>query len=103
MSEAIFSIGQIIQHRLFNYRGVIIDVDYNYLGSEQWYEQVARSRPPKNHPWYHVLVDNAVHQTYVAERNLEKSVNITDIHHPLLQHFFSDMHSGYYQLRTKKN
>ena len=31
MSEAKFSIGQIVQHQLFNYRGVIIDVDYNYL------------------------------------------------------------------------
>ena len=103
MNEANFSIGQIVQHQLFNYRGVIIDVDYNYLGTEQWYDQVARSRPPKNSPWYHVLVDNAVHQTYVAERNLENSIDIAAIHHPMLQHYFTDMQNGYYQLRTRKN
>jgi heat shock protein HspQ len=71
MSVANFSIGQIVQHRLFNYRGVVIDVDYKFLGTEDWYEQVARSRPPKEQPWYHVLVDNSIHQTYVAERNPE--------------------------------
>ena len=103
MSEANFAIGQIVQHRLFNYRGVIIDVDYNYLGTDQWYDQVARSRPPKDQPWYHILVDNAVHQTYVAERNLEKSVDITEIHHPMLQLYFVDIESGYYQLRVRKN
>lgn len=103
MSEANFAIGQIVQHRLFNYRGVIIDVDYNYLGTDQWYDQVARSRPPKDQPWYHILVDNAVHQTYVAERNLEKSVDTTEIHHPMLQRYFAGMESGYYQLRTRKN
>ena len=75
----------------------------HYLGTEQWYDQVARSRPPKNQPWYHVLVDNAVHQTYVAERNLENSIDIAAIRHPMLQHYFTDMQNGYYQLRTRKN
>ena len=103
MSITKFSIGQIVQHRLFNYRGVIIDVDYKFLGSEEWYEQVARSRPPKDHPWYHVLVDNSIHQTYVAERNLEKSADDTVIHHPMLEHYFSDMVDGYYQIRTRNN
>jgi len=70
MQKAKFTIGQIIHHKLFDYRGVIVDVDFRFLGSDEWYEQVARSHPPKDRPWYHVLVDNAVHQTYVAEQNL---------------------------------
>ncbi|MCK5189132.1 MAG: DNA-binding protein, partial [Methylococcales bacterium] len=32
MSEAKFSIGQIVHHQLFDYRGVVIDVDYKFLG-----------------------------------------------------------------------
>jgi heat shock protein HspQ len=60
---------------------VVIDVDYKFLGTEDWYEQVARSRPPKEQPWYHVLVDNSIHQTYVAERNLDISEDINVIHH----------------------
>jgi len=35
MSVAKFTIGQIVQHQLFDYRGVIIDVDYKFLGSEE--------------------------------------------------------------------
>ena len=37
--------------------GVVVDVDATFQGSEAWYEQVARSRPPKDQPWYRVLVD----------------------------------------------
>ena len=103
MSEAKFSIGQVVHHQLFNYRGVIIDVDYKFLGSEAWYEEVARSRPSKDQPWYHVLVNDAIHQTYVAEGNLESSGDNTSIHHPLLAHYFNGMDNGHYQLRTRKN
>jgi heat shock protein HspQ len=55
-AQAKFSIGQLVHHRLFDYRGVIVDVDAVFLGSEEWYEQVAKSKPPKDQPWYHVLV-----------------------------------------------
>jgi len=52
-----FAVGQLIHHILFNYRGVIIDIDPEFYGTEEWYNQVARSRPPKDKPWYHVLGD----------------------------------------------
>lgn len=103
MSVAKFTIGQIVQHRMFNYRGVIIDVDFKFLGSEEWYEEVARSRPPKDQPWYHVLVNDSVHQTYVAERNLESNKDHETIHHPLLSHYFKGIEKGFYQLRARKN
>jgi heat shock protein HspQ len=45
-----FSIGQLVHHRLFDYRGVIADVDPTFQGTEEWYEQMARSRPPKTSP-----------------------------------------------------
>jgi len=103
MSVAKFTIGQIVQHQLFDYRGVIIDVDYKFLGSEEWYEEVARSRPPKDEPWYHVLVSDSVHQTYVAERNLEPNGDSKHINHPLLDHYFNGIADGVYQLRNLKN
>ena len=59
--QAKFHIGQVIRHRLFDYRGVVLDVDPVFLGSDAWYEQVARSRPPKDKPWYRVLVHEAEH------------------------------------------
>ena len=91
-----FSVGQIVHHRRFDYRGAIFDVDAEFEGTEEWYEQVARSRPPKDEPWYHVLPDGAEHATYVAERNLEADDRDEPIRHPLLFHFFSDFHEGRY-------
>ncbi len=51
-----FHPGQVIHHKLFDYRGAIVGVDETFQLSEEWYEHVARSRPPKDQPWYHVLV-----------------------------------------------
>ncbi len=98
MSEADckFSIGQLVHHLRFNYRGVIVDVDATFQGTDAWYEQMATSRPPKNRPWYHVLVDKAEHTTYVAERNLEPDPLDAPIEHPLLNSFFSDFDNGRY-------
>jgi heat shock protein HspQ len=91
-----FSIGQTVHHKMFDYRGVIIDVDEVFKGSEEWYAIVARSRPPKNKPWYHVLVHDSSDRTYVAERNLEPDESDEPINHPEIYDFFSDLVEGLY-------
>ena len=70
-SKAKYCIGQLIQHKLFDYRGIILSVDLEFKSTDEWYEAVAKSRPPKDEPWYHVLVHQKGHQTYVAEQNLQ--------------------------------
>ena len=70
-AKAKYCIGQLIQHKLFDYRGIILGVDLEFNATDEWYEMVAKSRPPKNEPWYHVLVHQKGHQTYVAEQNLQ--------------------------------
>lgn len=97
--DARFSIGELIHHCLFDYRGVIFDADPVFQGSEEWYQQVARSRPPKDQPWYHVLVHGAEHTTYVAERNLEPDLTREAIFHPLLDIYFKEFSDGVYRLR----
>jgi len=92
-----FSIGELVQHRLFNYRGVIVDVDQNFQATDEWYEAVAKSRPPKNKPWYHVLVDGSNHSTYVAERHLEADEELRPVEHPMLDHFFTTFEDGKYR------
>ena len=95
-SEAHFGPGAIVVHRRFGYRGVVFDVDPIYSGSDEWYEQVARSRPPKDRPWYHVLVDGASHTTYVAERHLSHDPKPAPITHPLLERLFDRFLDGRY-------
>ena len=70
-SKAKFCIGQLIHHKLFNYRGIILNVDLEFNSTDEWYEEVAKSRPPKDEPWYHVLIYKKGYQTYVAEQNLQ--------------------------------
>ena len=50
VSAAKFEVGQVVHHLKFGYRGVVFDVDPCFQGTEGWYEQVARSRPPKDKP-----------------------------------------------------
>ena len=96
--QAKFSIGQIIHHKLFNYRGVIFGVDPEMMMGDDWYEQVAKSRPPKDEPWYHVMVDNALHTTYVAQQNLEPREDQSPIDHPDLDMVFDDYIDGTYHM-----
>jgi len=100
LTSAKFAVGQIIHHRLFDYRGVVIDADASFQGTEEWYQQVARSRPPRDRPWYHVLVDGGDQQTYVAERNLEPDSTGRPIDHPDISMMFDELRDGMY-VRTK--
>ena len=102
-ARARYDVGQLIHHRLFDYRGVIIDVDPTYNGSEAWYRQMAHTQPPRDRPWYHVLVDGGERETYVAERNLEPDETGRPIDHPLVPKFFVALGDGGYILRRKGN
>ena len=89
MTQPRFYVGQIVHHLRFGYRGVVVDVDSSYQGTTSWYEQVARSRPPKDAPWYRVLVDGAENETYVAERHLEPDRVGKPIEHPAIDTIFT--------------
>ncbi len=91
-----FAIGDLVHHRLFDYRGVVVDVDATFQGAEEWYATMAKSRPPKNKPWYHVLVHGATHSTYVTEQNLEPDTSEEPISHPMVEHFFNGFEGGQY-------
>ena len=101
MSEAKFYIGQVIEHKLFKYRGVVFDVDDSMQLPEEWYNQVARSKPPKDKPWYHVLVDEHTHTTYVAERNLIASEHPEQIKHHQLNDYFEKFENNSYKVNSQ--
>lgn len=102
-TSARFHVGQIIRHTLFHYRGVIADADPVFSGTEEWYETMAKSRPPKDKPWYHVLVHDAAHMTYVAERNLEADDSARPINHAQVDEIFSRLEDGVYVVRQSLN
>lgn len=103
ITRSLFSVGDLIHHRLFGYRGVIYDVDPKFQLSDEWYEEMANSRPPKDKPWYHVLVHDAIYSTYVAEQNLERDDSQEPIDHPLIDEFFTGFENGHYIRADKSN
>ena len=45
---------------MFDFRGVVFDVDPEFANSEEWYEAIPEDlRPAKDQPFYHLLAENA--------------------------------------------
>ena len=103
LQHAKFNIGQLIRHKLFDYRGVIVDVDPVFQGSDEWYNEVARSRPPKDRPWYKVLVHDSDQETYVAERNLDSDSSHEPVDHPMIESYFKRFNDGHYLHTQDRN
>ncbi len=101
--ESKFAVGQLIHHKLYDYRGVLVDVDPLFSGTEEWYEQMALTRPPRNEPWYYVLVHGAVHTAYAAEQNLEPDSSEEPINHPEVNDYFCRFENGLYIIRRSSN
>jgi heat shock protein HspQ len=93
-SSAGFFIGQIVRHSLFDHRGVIIGIDPIFSSSNDWYEAVAQSRPPKDMPWYHVPRDETLEGACVAKRNLEAGDLGQAIRHLELKDDFTRLADG---------
>jgi len=102
-TRAKFSVGQIVHHTKFDYRGVVVDVDPVFQGTEEWYERVAVSRPPKDQPWYHVLVHQSEVETYVAERHLEIDDSDEPVDHPYVPLVFAAFEDGRYIAQRRAN
>jgi len=103
MTTTKHSIGDLIYHKLYGYRGVIVDIDPCFQLTDEWYDRVASSRPPKNEPWYHVLVNQSLNSTYVAEQNLDPDLTGEKIDHPMVELFFTGLKDGRYISNEKIN
>ena len=82
-----FERGQLVCHKRYGYRGVIVECDLECRADEKWY-QSNMTQPDKSQPWYHVLVDASDHTTYAAEGNLQADPSGQPVRHPLIVLFF---------------
>jgi heat shock protein HspQ len=101
--NAKFYVGQVVHHREFDYRAVVVDVDLMYSQSEEWYEKVLKTRPSKTRPWYYLLVDHSNYHTYVPEQSLELDRSGLPVAHPDLPRFFANFDQGSYVTRQLRN
>ena len=104
MPKARFGIGDLVRHRLFDFRGVIFDVDPVFANSDEWYEAIPEDiRPSKDQPFYHLLAENAEQSyvAYVSQQNLVRDESDEPIDHPAIGNYFRDFDGSRYQLRPE--
>ena len=90
-NNAKFSIGEVVKHRHFDFRGVIYDVDFEFNNSEEWYQSIPKDvRPKKNQPFYHLLAESneVTYEAYVSEQNLLIDNSNEPVKHPLIEEIF---------------
>ena len=91
IQKAKFSIGDIVKHKHFEFRGVIYDVDFEFNNSEEWYQSIPKDvRPRKNQPFYHLLAESneVTYEAYVSEQNLLADNSNEPVKHPLIEEIF---------------
>ena len=90
-----FARGQLVRHRRYGYRGVVVELDPCCRASDVWYH-ANQTQPRRDQPWYHVLVHGTAQTTYAAETSLEPDPEPAPIVHPLVDAFFSAFEDGRY-------
>ena len=94
-----FEVGTLVSHKRYGYRGAIADWDPECRADEAWYQSNA-TQPPREQPWYHVLVHGSDHTTYVAQSNLEVYKGGEQVANPLTRQYFQCFHEGRYHLKV---
>lgn len=100
ITEPLFQSGQLVRHRRYGYRGVVVDVDLTCQAADAWYES-NQTQPARHQPWYHVLVDGSGTATYPAQTSLQPDESREPIANPLVDVFFAAFESGRYVRNTR--
>jgi len=99
-----FAIGDVVKHRVFNFRGVIFDVDPTFANTEEWWLSIPEHiRPRKDQPFYHLLAENEdnAYVAYVSEQNLLPDDTGEPVGHPQAPLIFESFDQGHYTLRPR--
>ncbi|WP_343519950.1 heat shock protein HspQ [Sphingomonas sp.] len=104
VAHARFNVGDVVRHRLFDFRGVIFDVDPVFANTDEWYEAIPEDvRPRKDQPFYHLLAENAEssYVAYVSQQNLVSDDSDEPVNHPAIGGLFERYSGGRYQLKRE--
>jgi heat shock protein HspQ len=103
-TPATFSIGDVVRHRFFPFRGVIFDVDPVFNNTEEWWQAIPEAiRPRKDQPFYHLFAENdeSAYVAYVSQQNLMLDSEGEPVQHPAVTQMFGDFDGGRYRLRPE--
>lgn len=101
--KAKFTIGQVVKHRLFAFRGVVFDIDPEFNNTEEWWQSIPEDRRPrKDQPYYHLFAENSETEyvAYVSEQNLLPDTSGDPVRHPQVAEVFERDASGGYRMHA---
>lgn len=104
VATARFTIGDVVRHRMFDFRGVIFDIDPVFANSDEWYDSIPEDlRPSKEQPFYHLLAENgeSSYVAYVSQQNLLHDDSEEPVDHPAIDGLFTGFADGRYNLRRE--
>ena len=100
ISRAKYRVGQVVRHRIHDFRGLIFDVDPVFNNTEEWWQSIpAELRPRKDQPFYHIFAENAETEyiAYVSEQNLLPDLSGKPLRHPQIHELFAIGEDGTYR------
>ena len=89
---------------MFDFRGVVFDIDPVFANSEEWYQSIPEDlRPPREQPFYHLLAENEdeSYVAYVSQGNLVADRSGGPIDHPTVPQLFERFKDGRYRMRRR--
>jgi len=98
--RAKYAVGQVVRHRVYEFRGVVFDIDPVFNNTEDWWLSIpAEVRPVKDQPFYHLLAENSETEyiAYVSEQNLLPDESGEPLRHPQLGDYFVEDENGRYR------
>jgi heat shock protein HspQ len=98
--HAKYTVGQVVRHRFYPFRGVVFDIDPEFDNTEEWWLSIPEEiRPHKQQPYYHLLAENADTEyiAYVSEQNLLPDETGQPLRHPQLNELFAEDEDGSYR------
>ena len=102
--HARYGVGDVVRHRIFDFRGVIFDIDPVFANSEEWYQAIPEEiRPRKDQPFYHLLAETSEtsYIAYVSQQNLVPDESEEPVDHPAIATMFEGFDHGRYLLRRE--
>jgi heat shock protein HspQ len=104
IAEAMFTIGDVVRHRIFEFRGVVFDIDPVFANSEEWYDSIpAEVRPAKDQPFYHLFAENGDNSyiAYVSQQNLLSDIQAGPVDHPAVGGYFGKWSGSRYEMKRE--
>ena len=99
--KAVFSIGQVVKHKIHPFRGVIFDVDPTFANTDEWWNSIPEDhRPKKDQPFYHVFAENedVFYTAYVSQQNLLADISNEPVSHPDVSSNFGPFKDNSYEI-----